>query len=490
MSNNISAQELFKAGITREEFIQKYTELQKNAGTEESSIFTQEFANSIGDIFDTLNTMGAEKNDTLDADELVALQGLGDDDNTTLSEKDLKALYAKMGEELMNKYDKNTTPEKMYQKAMASGDKTSNTYIQTLGEQISSLQELVSMREINSTNLQKYYRSQIEELIKKDSNLTTEQKTEYIKLSEQFSTLEKQSVANAVKVREVQKEIENNEKEIKLVQAELEKIDKEQEQDAYNVWNEDLSRLLSKRENLDFELSQLTNTQKDIDTKTKSTEKKLNAKNEEIIAGNPELKAKIQHFEQLINLEKISSKSDIEGYNAHITILKNAQAYAFEQLAKEQANSVSYASHQNDNAMTFDELKAMGLEYSSENGQKLAGTVQSHLKGFTGYCSRHVSNALAESGLGTERAGSAADMDTKLENNANFREVKVSSVEDLKRLPAGCILVYERGAAGYNSKHGHIEVTFGDGTAGSDGRTRNIRYSENMSVFIPVQQSA
>ena len=130
MSNNISAQELFKAGITREEFIQKYTELQKNAGTEESSIFTQEFANSIGDIFDTLNTMGAEKNDTLDADELVALQGLGDDDNTTLSEKDLKALYAKMGEELMNKYDKNTTPEKMYQKAMASGDKTSNAYMQ------------------------------------------------------------------------------------------------------------------------------------------------------------------------------------------------------------------------------------------------------------------------------------------------------------------------------------------------------------------------
>ena len=81
-------------------------------------------------------------------------------------------------------------------------------------------------------------------------------------------------------------------------------------------------------------------------------------------------------------------------------------------------------------------------------------------------------------------------MDTKLENNPNFKEIKVSSVDELKQLPAGCILVYERGAAGYSSKYGHIEVTLGDGTAGSDGQTRNLRYTQNMSVFVPVKQAA
>ena len=490
MKNNISAQELFKAGLTREEFIQRYSELQKSDGAKDSSIFTQEFANSIGDIFDTLNAMGAIKNDTLDADELIALQGLGDNDNTTLSEKDLKALYAKMGEELMNKYDKNTTPEQMYKMAMAGGDKTSNTYIQTLGEQISSLRGLIGMREMNSMNLQHYYQAQIEDLIKKDLKLSTEQKTEFIKLSEEYTSLQKCSLEAATKIKEVKNEIKNNGNEIKYVLSELNKIDKEQDEKSYNTWHEDLVELIKKRDDLHFEYSQLVNEQKTYDKKTTTKKRALELTKEEITAGNPELKSKIQHFEELIEIEKTSSNADIERYNNHIKLLENAQTYAFEQLAKEQANTVSYVSHQNDNAMTFDELKAMGLEYSSENGQKLAGTVQSHLKGFTGYCSRHVSNALAESELGTERAGSAADMDTKLENNANFREVKVSSVEDLKRLPAGCILVYERGAAGYNSQHGHIEVTFGDGTAGSDGRTKNIRYSENMSVFIPVQQSA
>ena len=490
MSNNISAQELFKVGLTREEFIQKYSELQKNAGAENSSIFTQEIASSIGDIFDTLNTMGVNQNDTLDDDEVIALQGLGDDDNTTLSENDLKVLYAKMGKELMSKHDKTVTPEKMYQIAMTGGDKLSNTYIQELGEQISSLQELITMRQINSINLQQFYRSQIDELIKKDSNLTTEQKTEYIKLSEEYSVLQKQATANAAKVRELENKIKENEKNTKLVQSELEKIDSKKDENAYEVWNKDLLSLLAEREDLDFELTQLTKKQKGLDSKFRSSKRNLDKKNEEIKSGNPELKTKIMLLERRIEQEEYSSKSETEEYATHVQMLQNAQAYALEQLAKAPTSSTIYASHQNDNAMTFDELKAMGLEYSSENGQKLAGTVESHLKGFTGYCSRHVSNALAESGLGTERAGSAADMDTKLENNANFREVKISSVDELKRLPAGCILVYERGAAGYNSKHGHIEVTFGDGTAGSDGRTRNIRYTENMSVFIPVKEVA
>lgn len=77
-------------------------------------------------------------------------------------------------------------------------------------------------------------------------------------------------------------------------------------------------------------------------------------------------------------------------------------------------------------------------------------------------------------------------MADKLAQNKNFKEIKVSSQNQLKSLPAGCVVVYGRGAARYNSAHGHIEVTLGDGTAGSDGQTRNMRFAQNMRVFVPV----
>ena len=490
MSENISVKELFQAGLTREQFIQKYSEIQKNEDAKNSSIFTEDFANSLGEIFDTLNTNG---NETLDADEITTLQGLGDNDNTTLSETDLKALYTQMGKKIMEKYQKNLTPEQMYNKATANRDNYSNTYIQDLNQEIATLKELVSLRQINSTNIQQMYQSQIDEIIKKDTTLTIEQKTEYIKLSNTLKTQQKELDKTSAEMKKIEEEMRNNENEIKLTQAELEKFDKNDENDkqGYDTWSADLNRLLSQKEDLNFQYSNLKTKYTTVTNAIRKTTTALKKKEEEINAQNPELKQKTAIYKNMIEQEKRNSKTEIEAYENQITILTNAQNYAIEQLKNiPPITSSEGASHQNDNLMDFNELKAMGYEYSSENGQKLAGTVKKHLKGFTGYCSRHVSNALAESGLGTERAGAAADMDTKLENNPNFKEIKVSSVDELKQLPAGCILVYERGAAGYSSKYGHIEVTLGDGTAGSDGQTRNLRYTQNMSVFVPVKQAA
>ncbi len=491
MSEPISAQALFQAGLTREQFIQKYSELQQSNGSKDSSIFTDDFANSLGEIFDTLNTSG---NDTLDADEITTLQGLGDDDNTTLSEADLRALYTKMGQEIMSKYSANSSPEQMYNNATANSDIYSNTYIQDLNQQISTLEELVSLRRINSTSLQQMYQSQIDDIIKKDLNLTTEQKTEYIKLSEELSTLQREADKTAAEMKKIEAQLRDNENEIKLTQAEIDKMDPNNEEDAQGlaIWNNDLNRLMSEKADLNYQYSTLTTKQKSLNTKITKTKSALDEKNREISAGNPDLKTKVAMYNNLIEQEKNTSEAEIKGYESQISTLKTAQTYAIEQIKNTPAPTIenSEVSHQNDNLMSFEELKAMGLEYSGAKGQKLAGTIQKHLKGFTGYCSRHVSNALAESGLGNERCGSAADMDSKLVNNQNFKEIKVSSAEDLKRLPAGCILVYERGAARYNAKHGHIEVTLGDGTAGSDGRTRNLRYTENMHVFVPVQQAA
>ncbi len=150
------------------------------------------------------------------------------------------------------------------------------------------------------------------------------------------------------------------------------------------------------------------------------------------------------------------------------------------------AASVNF--NKNNNAISFDDLKAKGYKYSSANGQKLAKDVANNSVGFTGRCSKFVRQALQRTGLYNGHTASAYQMGAVLANNKNFQEISPSSV-DLKNLPAGCIVVYDRGAAGYNSQHGHIEVTLGDGTACSDGRTYNQRTAQNMRIFVPVEQA-
>lgn len=123
--------------------------------------------------------------------------------------------------------------------------------------------------------------------------------------------------------------------------------------------------------------------------------------------------------------------------------------------------------------------------YDSRLGARLARDVASHAQSHsTGYCARYVSNALARLGLSSSR-GDAWQLKYSLRKNPNFKEVDVASV-DVKKLPAGCILVYDKGAANYSSKYGHVEVTLGNGKAASDFVNSNIKKSSNMSVFVPV----
>ena len=64
-----SLQKLFQAGLTREQFVDRYAELQQK-GEKDSSIFKEEMASSIGTIYDTLNTNGDDK---LDENEKVLI---------------------------------------------------------------------------------------------------------------------------------------------------------------------------------------------------------------------------------------------------------------------------------------------------------------------------------------------------------------------------------------------------------------------------------
>lgn len=127
------------------------------------------------------------------------------------------------------------------------------------------------------------------------------------------------------------------------------------------------------------------------------------------------------------------------------------------------------------------QLKDIG--YSSKKGKKLAQTALSNSVGFTGYCAKYVRMALEQTGLSNGLRADAADYNTVLSMNKNFKEISANGI-NLNSLPAGCILVYDRGQSGYSSKYGHVEITTGSGQAVSDGITTNIK--PGARIYVPV----
>lgn len=123
------------------------------------------------------------------------------------------------------------------------------------------------------------------------------------------------------------------------------------------------------------------------------------------------------------------------------------------------------------------------LGYCVDAGVKLAKTAASAVVGWISKCAKYVKNAIARAGLGKYQQGHAYQTADILRKNPKFKEISPDGV-NLKTLPAGCVLVYDRGKSGYSSRYGHTEITTGQGTAVSDGVTHNIR--KPTAIFIPV----
>lgn len=123
-------------------------------------------------------------------------------------------------------------------------------------------------------------------------------------------------------------------------------------------------------------------------------------------------------------------------------------------------------------------------DYNAFKGERLAQIALNNSTGWTGYCAAYVKSDIQTAGLGSYKYGHAYQMPSILRNNGNFKEISPNSV-DVKKLPAGCILVYDRGAQGYSKNYGHTEITTGDGRAVSDGITKHL-HKKPSSIFIPV----
>lgn len=123
-------------------------------------------------------------------------------------------------------------------------------------------------------------------------------------------------------------------------------------------------------------------------------------------------------------------------------------------------------------------------DYNAENGKKLARIALANSpKTWKKECATYVKNAIKDAGLGEYETGDAHEVDNILAKNPNFKQISTENI-DVNELPAGCILVYEKGVQGYDKNYGHVEITTGDKRGVSDGITNNLR--EPSSIFIPV----
>ncbi len=183
------------------------------------------------------------------------------------------------------------------------------------------------------------------------------------------------------------------------------------------------------------------------------------------------------NFMQIKGYPKFSSANNLFSiYNNNFATLQN--------LLNKENNNFTISKIPTSTNQVSATLEDVG--YDKTKGDRLANIASKNTVGFTKQCATYVKNAIQKSGLGAYEYGDAYECANILKRNKNFKEISTNGV-NLSSLPAGCVLVYDKGVAGYSSKYGHIEITLGNGKAASDGVTNNIR--QGARVFVPVSQS-
>lgn len=122
-------------------------------------------------------------------------------------------------------------------------------------------------------------------------------------------------------------------------------------------------------------------------------------------------------------------------------------------------------------------------EYNAQAGERLAKIALRRAPGRKEACAQYVREAVERAGLNACRAESAYQLIDLYRKNKDFKEISAKSV-DVNSLPAGCIIIFKKGSQGYSLKHGHVEITTGDGRGVSDGITTKLKKPD--AIFVPV----
>lgn len=139
-----------------------------------------------------------------------------------------------------------------------------------------------------------------------------------------------------------------------------------------------------------------------------------------------------------------------------------------------------------------------GIEIDTDLAKQIAEASQKSVgyqRSSTSLCAMRVRQALESVGAveaNETKVSSAYMLKDKYLQTGSFAKIEVDTLEGLKDLPPGCIIVWERGPGFCKAfaQHGHVAVTQGAGKATSDYNQEIKNYKTNFTVYVPKKVSA
>ncbi len=323
MTDSASIQNLFKAGLTREQFLDKYTELKANADPENSSsVFNKNMSSqTVSAMFDVLDK---NHDNSLDEGELRELSNYTTNDGQdTFTDDDINALYEKTIQYISEKYGTDN-PEEMYNKAVNSGELSQFDYTQMISSQIGILNELIEARNLESNNKISRYQAQIDDLIMRSTQVSTDTKAKYNEITTKIKKTERLAERAQREAEDLHDRMLDTEANIEYLKRR--DIDEdamsqlESHESDYHTMSGQYASLTSDLAQYSDELSRLKN---DLSTLQKKA-----------MEEDSELKERVDALNNDIETERTQAASDINGYNMHLQHLSSAQQHAMSQPAQ------------------------------------------------------------------------------------------------------------------------------------------------------------
>lgn len=353
--------DLFKVGMTKEQFIVAYSDMFNETGVSDEqlegmSIFDADKKEAVAcDLFDMLNinksANGTE--DVLDEDEIKAFANLDKtdgDDNLTAS--DLNVLLKNYKDNLVSE-TKLDTPEKMYETAMAKPAANGNpadAYLQSLDFQISAIESLANNRQSTSAQILLGYQNELNTIIQNDNSVSSDLKSKYNKENSKLNSLvSKQSQLDA--------QIKNKQAELDAANADYENLQLNIQADESG--EADYTSALSGAEKnitkLGNDISSLQANYSNLGAQISRSRQALSSMQTEAKSQSRDLKAKIDMVNKKIEAEQAACTKDVQNYNTHISSLREAQSYAIQRIQTEAAASSTESVGNGDDTYVYDE---------------------------------------------------------------------------------------------------------------------------------------
>ena len=146
----------------------------------------------------------------------------------------------------------------------------------------------------------------------------------------------------------------------------------------------------------------------------------------------------------------------------------------------------SYLSYSNSDT---EKIKIDG--YNAEKGLKLSRIADKHLndpevRNGNLRCAQTVRENLQTAGLYNGMSGHGYQYVDILRKNSNFKEIPVEN-NNWQHLPAGCIVVYDKGVGGHHKKYGDVGIITEDGQQTSFYKTKSVtEIKKPTAIFVPV----